>query len=248
MIEEKIKKHNDKQRNYYEKRTLKQNWRMLPSGTKSVSPYITNHLEKLIQFGKFSYDKRVLDVGCGMGKYTIPLAQKGYNIEGLDLSPVLLETLKTHCSKNIDIPTHCIDILNLPDSFSERYDIIMGSFMLHHLIDLSLAFKQLNSLLKQNGKVVFIDVNPFCPLYYLQITLSPSLSWSAEKGILQLTSTKIRAYLKQAGFNNIQIIKFGISPPVIRNLFFGKAIDSLFDAIPFLKPFAAFQMISAERI
>jgi SAM-dependent methyltransferase len=33
---------------------------------------------------------RVLDVGCGYGRITLPLAQKGYRIEGLDHSPELL--------------------------------------------------------------------------------------------------------------------------------------------------------------
>lgn len=247
MIEEKIKEHNAFQRSYYEKRTLKQNWRVLPSGLKQVSSYIRNHIEKLIAFGEFNDQLSILDVGCGMGKYTIPLAQKGYNIEGLDLSPILLETLKVFCEKDIHIPTHCFDVLNPPDSFSKTYDIVMGCFMLHHLIDLNLAFKQFNLLLNKHGKVVFIDVNPFCPLYYLQIILSPSMRWRAEKGMLQLTPTKIRAYLKVAGFKNIKITKFGISPRFIRNLFFGKTIDNLFDAIPFLRNFAAFQLISAER-
>jgi SAM-dependent methyltransferase len=38
---------------------------------------------------------RVLDVGCGYGRVSIPLASRGYRVEGIDLSPVLVEAART---------------------------------------------------------------------------------------------------------------------------------------------------------
>ena len=35
-----------------------------------------------------------LDIGCGMGKFTIPLASQAYQIDGLDISPYLLRELE----------------------------------------------------------------------------------------------------------------------------------------------------------
>ena len=37
---------------------------------------------------------RVLDVGCGYGRIALPLAQAGYEVEGLDLSPELVEAAR----------------------------------------------------------------------------------------------------------------------------------------------------------
>lgn len=39
-------------------------------------------------------DGRVLDLGCGYGRVTLPLARAGYGIEGLDLSPNLIEAAR----------------------------------------------------------------------------------------------------------------------------------------------------------
>lgn len=236
--------HNKTQRDYYEKRSDEQNWRLAPTS----SPYIKNHLSRLIEFGALSKQDKILDIGCGMGKFTIPLAQRGFNIEAVDLSPVLLQELTAQCADNIHISTHCIDILHPPKSFQQRYDTIIGAFMLHHLVDINAALKQIRSMLNSSGKIVFLDVNPFCPLYYLQITLSPSMSWKAEKGLINLTPRKITRGLLNAGFSNIKIEKYGIAPPEIRNRSMGEVIDNTFDALTFLNNFAAFQLISADCI
>src|SRR5947207_14209704 len=38
----------------------------------------------------FSPDVQILDVGCGYGRIAIPLAELGYQIKGLDLSPQVI--------------------------------------------------------------------------------------------------------------------------------------------------------------
>lgn len=245
--EKKLEQHNGYQRFYYEHRTVSENHRMVPVADLSSSPYIANHLQRLIRYAHLQPDEKIIDVGCGMGKYTIPLAKSGFAMEGLDLSPVLLETLRQHAGDDLAIPTHCADILHPPEALYGQYDVVMGSFMLHHLIDIDSAFTQMARLLNGHGRMVFIDVNPFCPLYYLQITLSPSMRWAAEKGLFALTPTNLRRSLTQAGFSNIRIEKFGITPPAIRNSRYGRDVDNAFDAIGWLNPFSAFQLIYADK-
>jgi 2-polyprenyl-3-methyl-5-hydroxy-6-metoxy-1,4-benzoquinol methylase len=43
-------------------------------------------------FGEFRVPDhaRVLDVSCGIGRHSIPLAEKGYNVLGLDISPLFI--------------------------------------------------------------------------------------------------------------------------------------------------------------
>jgi len=43
-------------------------------------------------FEEFNVPKhaRVLDVSCGIGRHSIPLAERGYNVLGVDLSPLFI--------------------------------------------------------------------------------------------------------------------------------------------------------------
>lgn len=238
-----VQQHNVHQRDYYESRTDQQNWRMLPDTT----PYIENHVDRVVSFAGLSTEEEILDVGCGMGKFTLPLAARGYRVQGLDLSPVLLEQLTQRNNTSVQIPTHCADILMPPQAVKDRFDVVTGFFMLHHLIDLEASFEQVHGMLRRGGRVVFLDVNPLCFLYYLQIFLSPSMSWSAEKGILNLTREKINAGLENAGFQDVTIARYGILPPPLRNRFFGQALDDVFDGMRIFRPVSAFQLISAQR-
>jgi 2-polyprenyl-3-methyl-5-hydroxy-6-metoxy-1,4-benzoquinol methylase len=235
--------HNALQRQYYEERSERQNWRMLPD----TSPYVENHVDRVIDCAQLHKDDLILDIGCGMGKFTLPLARRGFRMEGLDLSPVLLEELSKRNPTQAEVPTHCADVLYPPTHLKDRFDKVTGFFMLHHLVDIEAAFRQVRTLLKHDGKVVFLDVNPYCALYYFQIFLSPSMRWKAERGMLNLTPKKLVSSLQAADFKNVAIRRYGILPPPLRNRSFGPALDNLFDKIPFSEPVAAFQLISADR-
>ena len=45
-------------------------------------------LFRIFQEFKVPYNSRILDVSCGIGRHSIPLAERGYRVLGLDLSPL----------------------------------------------------------------------------------------------------------------------------------------------------------------
>ena len=205
--------HNDLQRTYYETRKQGGNHRIDVRST----PYVMNQLDRLLQESHIKPDDRILDVGCGMGKYTIPLAERGYDVEGLELSGKLLEELQLHSEGRTNVVTHQADLLAPPPDMIGQYDHVIGFFVLHHLFDLEQAFASCAKLLKPKGRVIFLEPNPYCPLFYLQITLSPGMSWKAERGILDLTPQNTAQRLEAAGFVNPRMHRFGILPPFLRN-------------------------------
>ena len=231
--------YNALQRTYYESRPIEHNHRMVLQR----SPYVLNHVDHMIDFAALKQGQRILDVGCGMGKFTIPLREKGYDVEGFDLSPCLLEMLK---EQDPAIPTTCGDVQDIDPALYEKYDHVIGFFMLHHLFDLDKSFGQFARLIKPGGRVSFIEPNPNCPLFWAQITFLPTMSWKAEKGIFNLGKRNLRGIIVRAGLKNPRISQYGILPPFIRNRRGAAEFETGFDKIAGLRPVAAFRRIGAE--
>jgi 2-polyprenyl-3-methyl-5-hydroxy-6-metoxy-1,4-benzoquinol methylase len=234
--------HNALQRRYYENRRAEQNHRIAVEAT----PYIANHLDQLIALSGLSKSETILDIGCGMGKYTIPLAERGFDVAGLELSPRLIEQLQQKAEGRAEIETHVGDILDPDAALLNRFDRVVGFFVLHHLIDIPAACKSAARMLRPGGRIAILEPNPLCPLYYLQVTFTPSMSWAAEKGILSLKPGQTRRALAAAGFEDVALHRFGILPPFLRNRPFGARAEAAFNRISPLRPIAAFQLITGR--
>src|SRR5205823_232831 len=123
----------------------------------------------------------VLEVGCGMGNYTFELVRRGLALEGLDLSPVLLDRLRAYAGDDVSLPLHCADVLEPPDELLGRFDGVIGFFTLHHLHDLEGSLASMARLLRPGGRFAFVEPNAFNPLYYLQIAATPGMSFRGER-------------------------------------------------------------------
>lgn len=68
----------------------------------------------------------ILDLCCGMGRHTISLAKRGYQVVGLDLSGVLLEKA-IEKSNGLAIPFIQADMRNLP-LMNNSFDVVLNLF------------------------------------------------------------------------------------------------------------------------
>ena len=107
-----VLRHNESQRRYFEE-TAKP--RMVPRR----STYLERHVDELVRFARLTHEDDVLEVGAGMGRYTIPLLERGYRVEALDLSPVLLERL-ANSGRNPRPSLHVADIARPPFELQGR--------------------------------------------------------------------------------------------------------------------------------
>lgn len=90
---------------------------------------------------------RILDLGCGSGRDLKYFAEKGYNAEGLDISPSMCEYAHQHSGQ----PVNCGDCRSwLPN---EKYDAVWACASLLHLdeADLLAFFSHLPLLLVRGG-------------------------------------------------------------------------------------------------
>lgn len=234
----KIREHNTRQRNYFEltdQRTLR------PTG----SPYLRRHVNVMMEFAGIKPGDTVLEVGCGAGRYTLLLAEKGVRVEGLDLSPKVLEQLRSFNTGDYQIPLHAFDILECPPSMHGRFDHVIGFFVLHHVHDLSACFSKMRELVKPGGILCFIEPNPWSPLYYIQITFTPEMKWAQERGLLRMRPDVLGPIIAGAGLMSPSFGRFGFFPPFITNRRFGLAIESIFERVPVWNRFLPFQLAKA---
>lgn len=230
--------HNEHQRQYYRRaprRTI----------THTESPYIQRQLDEVLRVADLPEGARILDAGCGMGRHSVLLAERGYDVEGLELSSHLLDLMRRQSRR--PIPTYCADLADPPAALANRFDGVLGFFILHHLPDLEAAFAGVASMTRPGGPVVFIEPNPANPLYYVQIFLTPGMKWSAERGILNMRREQIFQAMTSAGLSRPAVCRFGFLPPFLRNRSFGAVVDRAVERIGWLEPALPFQIFSARK-
>lgn len=237
--ETEIGQHNATQREYFASRVKPT---MVPRDT----PYVQRQIDRVLDALALPPNARVVEIGCGMGRYTIPLARRGVAVSGLDLTPELLERLRAFDGGQ-DVPLYCADILDAPATLHETFDAAIGFFTLHHLHDLEGSFTAMAGLLKADGRVAFVEPNPWNPLYYVQITLSPGMTWKGDKGILKMRRKTISEAMRRSGLELTDVKRFGFFPPFLANRGTFGRIERVIEAVPLLEPFLPFQLFTARR-
>jgi SAM-dependent methyltransferase len=151
--------------------------------------------------------KSVMEIGCGIGRNCFGLAQKtGMNVLGTDLCVPFIEEAKSR----FQLPNLRYEVLdfNKSDQFEgERFDYIVGNGILHHLYHhLDEALVRMRHLLKDQGKIVFLEPNIYNPYVYL-IFSYPALRETArlEPDEMAFSKDFIIKKLKNAGYAKIQV-------------------------------------------
>jgi 2-polyprenyl-3-methyl-5-hydroxy-6-metoxy-1,4-benzoquinol methylase len=233
-----IEAHNELQRDYFAERVKHT---MVPAET----AYIARHVDKMIKGAGLQTGQSIIDIGCGMGKFTLPILKRGFKVTGLDLSPFLLEHFQRLAPEGTK--TVCADVLDAPQLLGPQFDRVIGFFVLHHFPELDRHFKALAGLLKPGGTIAFIEPNAWNPLYYLQITFSPGMSWSAEKGVLNMRRRAFEQAAAAAGLQLKAMEQYGFFPPFVYNTKPGKRCDSMAEMLFSFTGMLPFQLITLHR-
>ncbi len=101
---------------------------------------------------------KILDIGCGGGLISEPLARLGASITGIDASAKNIEIAKIHAKKsNLEIKYLCTS----PENFNkfEEFDIILNLEVVEHVDDIKLYINSCYKLLKRNGLMFTATLN-----------------------------------------------------------------------------------------
>ena len=228
--------HNQRQRHYFEttdQRTLR------PTGSR----YLRRHVDRMARFAAIQPGHRVLEVGCGLGRYTLLLDDRGVAVEGLDLSPALLEQMRQFMVGRREIPLHGFDLLDCPPEMNGTFDAVVGFMVLHHVHDVDACLAKAAALVRPGGRVAFLEPNPWNPLYYVQITFTPEMRWKHERGLLRMRPKVILPALVGAGLSEPSMERFGLFPPFVTNQRAGAAVEEAAERLPLgaaARPFVLF--------
>jgi len=124
--------------------------------------YITEKIKQEFNLvnrnNNFLKDLKVLDIGCGGGLISEPLARLGGEVTGIDASEKNIKVAKLHSKKN----NLNINYLNKsPEQFnkSEKFDIILNLEIVEHVENVDLYIKSCSNLLKKNGIMFTATLN-----------------------------------------------------------------------------------------
>ncbi len=102
---------------------------------------------------------RLLDAGCGSGKYAIPLQMRGFDVVGVDVSLDTLRIAGERCAgRKMDIPLHAANVYQLP--FQDgSFDVVWCYGVLQHLLlnERELAISEFWRILRKSG-MLFLEV------------------------------------------------------------------------------------------
>jgi len=101
-------------------------------------------------------NKKVLDVGCGSGRYTKVLVKSNAKVWGIDISKRMVEIAKRDV-KEAQISIGNIYKTKFKDNF---FDVIFSGLAIEYL-DREKFFKEANRILKKNGILLFSMQNPY---------------------------------------------------------------------------------------
>jgi 2-polyprenyl-3-methyl-5-hydroxy-6-metoxy-1,4-benzoquinol methylase len=109
-------------------------------------------------------DARVLDVGCGVGRWTQRLAAAGAAVTGVDISRTMLGEARRRLNAaglGARCRFRCEDLCEL--ALGEQFDLIVGVTVLQHIVDpvrFQRALRNLVAHLAPTGRLVLLEAAP----------------------------------------------------------------------------------------
>ena len=100
----------------------------------------------------------ILDIGCGGGLISEPMARLGATVTGIDASEKNIKIAKLHAEKN-NLNINYINKSPEQMNEKEKYDVILNLEVVEHVDDLDLYLKSCSQLLKKNGIMFTATIN-----------------------------------------------------------------------------------------
>ncbi len=100
----------------------------------------------------------ILDIGCGGGLISEPLARLGGSVTGIDASEKNIKVAKTHAKEN-NLNIRYLNTSPEKLEVNEKFDVILNLEIVEHVENVNLFLSSCNKLLKKNGIMFTATLN-----------------------------------------------------------------------------------------
>ncbi|HKG00660.1 MAG TPA: bifunctional 2-polyprenyl-6-hydroxyphenol methylase/3-demethylubiquinol 3-O-methyltransferase UbiG, partial [Xanthobacteraceae bacterium] len=102
---------------------------------------------------------RILDIGCGAGVLSEPLARIGAAVVGADAAGTSIEVARLHAARSgLDIDYRAVTAEALADA-GERFDIVLAMEVVEHVADMDLFVRRCAEMIKAGGLMIVATIN-----------------------------------------------------------------------------------------
>lgn len=137
----------------------------------------------LQRFGNLN-GKNVLDLGCGAGETSVYFALQGANVTACDISHEMLCVADALAQRfNVSIRTLKGKAEKL-DCADGEFDFVFGNGVLHH-VEIPLAAREINRVLKPGGMAIFIDPLGYNPAIKLYRRIAKAVRTETERALVK---------------------------------------------------------------
>jgi 2-polyprenyl-6-hydroxyphenyl methylase / 3-demethylubiquinone-9 3-methyltransferase len=138
--------------------------RMNPVRLGYIRDQVCTHFDRNTSSHKPLNNLHILDVGCGGGLLTEPMARMGGIVTGIDASAEGIRAARDHAKKsnlNIEYQAESVEYLakKMKAQKLGRFDIITALEIVEHVADLDSFLSAISRLLKPNGILIMSTLN-----------------------------------------------------------------------------------------
>ena len=150
---------------------------------------------------------RLLDIGCGGGLLSEPLARIGAEVVGADPAGNNIEVGKLHAAKaGVTVDYRCTTAEALADA-GERFDIVLAMEVVEHVADVALFVRRCAEMVKPGGLLVAATINRTLKSFALAIVGAEYVLRWLPRGTHQwdkfVTPNELEAALEKSGLRVI---------------------------------------------
>jgi ubiquinone/menaquinone biosynthesis C-methylase UbiE len=125
--------------------------------TRNIPPHsLQSALGRLIAHGLFPERGVIFDIGCGTGQISLPLAERGYQIRGFDISSEMIEHARSKAAPEWRASFAVADACHLPEA-DGCADGIVVSKLLQHIEDWQHACHEMIRVARPGASIVHIN-------------------------------------------------------------------------------------------